>query len=106
MDMIKTTLAVLAAGVLAASSSFAGGKGCCGKNMQASNNATNCMNLASLNLTADQNTKLTAWQNECMKNGCTKESRAVFMKKAKTILSDGQYAQLKSECDKTMTKKS
>jgi hypothetical protein len=105
--MIKTTLALLAAGVLAASSSFAGGKACCsGKATQASNEKANCMNLASLNLTADQNSKLVAWQNECMKAGCTKESRSAFMKKAKTILSQDQYAQLKSECDKTMTKKS
>ena len=106
MDMIKTTLALLAAGVLAAGSAFAGGKGCCSKNMQASNNAANCMNLASLHLTADQNAKLTAWQTECMQKGCTKQSRSAFMKKAKTILSADQYAQLKSECDKTMTKKS
>jgi len=63
------------------------------------------MNLASLNLTADQNSKLAAWQNECMKAGCTKESRAAFMKKARTILSADQCAQLKSECDKAMAKK-
>ena len=63
------------------------------------------MNLASLNLTTDQNSKLAAWQNECMKSGCTKESRAAFMKKAKTILSQHQHAQLKSECDKAMTKR-
>src|SRR5439155_13537096 len=105
--MIKTTLALLAAGVLAATSSFAGGKSCCGaKGTQASNEKANCMNLASLNLTADQNSKLVAWQNECMKSGCTKQSRTAFMKKAKTILSADQYAQLKSECDKTMTKRS
>jgi len=104
--MIKTTLAVLAAGVLAASTSFGGGKGCCSKNMQASNDTASCMNLASLNLSKDQHSKLVTWQNECMKNGCTKENRAVFMKKAKTILSADQYAQLKSECDKSMTKKS
>jgi hypothetical protein len=104
--MIKTTLALLAAGVLATSSSFAGGKACCSKGTQASNEKANCMNLASLNLTTDQNSKLVAWQNECMKAGCTKENRAAFMKKAKTILSQDQYAQLKSECDKTMTKKS
>ena len=104
--MIKTTLALLAAGVLAASSSFAGGKACCGtKGTHASNENANCMNLASLNLTADQNSKLVAWQNECMKAGCTKESRAAFMKKARTILSKDQYAQLKSECDKAATKK-
>jgi hypothetical protein len=105
--MIKTTLALLAAGVLAASSSFAGGKASCSsKSTQASNEKANCMNLASLNLTTDQNSKLVAWQNECMKAGCTKEGRAAFMKKAKTILSEDQYAQLKSSCDKTMTKKS
>jgi hypothetical protein len=105
--MIKTTLALLAAGVLAASSSFADGKACCGaKGTQVSNDTSSCMNLASLNLTTDQKSKLVAWQNECMKEGCTKESRAAFMKKAKTILSADQYAQLKSECDKTMTKKS
>jgi hypothetical protein len=105
--MIRTTLALLVAGVLAASSSFAGGKSCCSaKGMQASNEKANCMNLASLNLTADQNSKLVTWQNECMKSGCTKQSRAAFMKKAKTILSTDQYAQLKSECDKTMTKRS
>ena len=105
--MIKTTLALVAAAVLAASSSFAGGKSCCGaKGTQVSNDSASCMNLASLNLNADQNSKLVAWQNECMKAGCTKESRDAFMKKAKTILSADQYAQLKSECDKTMTKKS
>src|SRR5919108_4165248 len=103
MGMIKTILTVLAAGVLAAGSAFASGKGCCSKNMQASNNTASCMNLASLHLTTQQNAKLTAWQNECMKNGCTKETRATFMKKARTILSADQYAQLKSECDKTMT---
>ena len=106
MGMIKTTLALLVAAVLATGSAFAGGKGCCSSNMQASNKDSNCMNLASLHLTAEQNAKLTAWQKECMKDGCTKESRTAFMKKAKSILSADQYAQLKSECDKTMAKKS
>jgi hypothetical protein len=107
MGMIKTTLAVLAAIALVAGTSFASGKGCCSKDMQqASNTKENCMNLASLNLTKDQNAKLMTWQKECVKSGCTKESRAAFMKKAKGILSADQYAQLKSECDRTMTKKS
>lgn len=107
MDMIKTTLAVLAAGILVVGTSFASGKGCCSKDMQqAANSNANCMNLASLNLTKDQDAKLNTWQKECMKDGCTKESRAAFLKKAKTILSTDQYAQLKSECDKSMTKKS
>ena len=106
MDMIKTTFAVLAAGVLVAGTSFASGKGCCSKDMQAANSQESCMNLASLKLTTDQSAKLTAWQKECMKDGCTKESRAAFMKRAKSILSADQYAQLKSECDRSMTKKS
>ena len=106
MDMIKTTLALLVAVLLAGGTSFAGGKGCCSKDMQAANSSSSCMNLASLNLTTQQNAKLTAWQKECMKDGCTGESRAAFMKKAKSILSADQYAQLKSECDKAMTKKS
>jgi hypothetical protein len=103
--MIKQSLALVAAGILAASTGFAGGKACCGGTTQASNKAA-CMNLASLNLTSDQQSKLVAWQKECMKAGCTRDSRAAFYKKAKTILSKDQYAQLKSECDKNMPKKS
>jgi hypothetical protein len=64
------------------------------------------MNFASLNLSSEQQSKLVAWQDQYMKAGCTKESRATFFKKAKTILSKDQYAQLKSDCDRTMTKKS
>src|SRR5205085_10901705 len=104
--MIKKGLALVAAGVLAASTGFAGSKACCGGNRHASNDKANCMNLASLNLNADQQSKLMGWQNECMKAGCTTESRSAFFKKAKTILSKNQYAQLKSECDKIMPKKS
>ena len=63
-----------------------------------------CSSFASLNLTADQKTKLDAWQTECMKAGCTKQSRAAFLKKAKGILSADQYAKLKAECS-TMGKK-
>jgi uncharacterized protein YycO len=104
--MIKKSLALVVAGILTASVGFAGGKACCSGNMQTSNEKAHCMNLASLNLNADQQSKLMAWQDECMKAGCTKESRTAFFKKAKTILSKNQYAQLKSECDKNMTKKS
>lgn len=103
--MINKSLTLVVAAMLAASTTFAGGKACCGGNIHASNRA-DCMNLASLNLNAEQQSKLVAWQDECMKAGCTKESRTAFLKKAKTILSKDQYAQLKSECDKNMAKKS
>ena len=93
--------AVVAAAMLVVSPAFAkdksGDMACCAKN---ASNQKSCANLTSLNLTADQKSKIEAWQSECMKGGCTKETRATFMKKAKTILSPDQYAELKSKCDK------
>ena len=106
--MIKTLgTAVVAVAMLMASPAFAnekaGDKACCAKN--ASNNEAMCTNLASLNLTSDQKSKIEAWQSECMKAGCTKESRAKFLKQAQGILSADQYAKLKEQCTKS-TKKS
>ena len=99
--MIKiTTVVLVAAAMLTASSAFAGDKGCCAKG--ASNTGSMaCVNLATLNLTPDQKTKIEAWQAECMKAGCTKESRKTFLKQAKGILSAEQFAQLKAECKKS-----
>ena len=98
--MIKiTTTALLAVGMLMASSAFAGDKACCAKG--AANAGVACVNLATLNLTADQKTRIEAWQAECMKAGCTKESRQTFLSRAKVILSAEQFAQLKAQCKKT-----
>ena len=98
--MIKiTTTALLAVGMLMASSAFAGDKACCAK--RAANAGVACVNLATLNLTADQKTRIEAWQAECMKAGCTKESRQTFLSRAKTILSAKQFAQLRAQCKKT-----
>ena len=99
--MIKTTLALLAAGAFA-TSTLAGSAPCCAGEASADGKA-NCMTFASRNITADQKAKLEAWQAECMKGGCTKQTRAAFMEKAKTILSPDQYAKLKSKCDKGST---
>src|SRR5437762_500632 len=97
--------AAVAAAMLMASPAFshdkAGDKGCCAKN---ASNQQSCANLASLNLSADQKSKIEAWQSECMKAGCTKESRQVFLKKAQGILSTDQYAKLKNECNKAAKK--
>jgi len=95
--MIKTlSVAVLAVGLMA-SPVFAGGsKGCCAKT--ASNDKTMCVDFASLNVTPDQKSKLEAWQSDCVKAGCTKESRAKFLHEAKGILSADQYAKLKEQC--------
>ena len=101
--MIKITGTVLAAvALLGAGSALAGSKGdhaCCAKN--ASNKAA-CADFAKLGVSAEQKAKLETWQADCMKAGCTKESKAKFLKQAKGILSADQYAKLKSECDKPM----
>ena len=103
--MIKiTTIALVAVAMLTASSAFAGGKACCARG--ASNKSSkSCVNLATLNLTPDQKTKIEAWQADCMKVGCTKESRQTFLSRAKGILSAEQFAQLKAQCKKTANAK-
>jgi hypothetical protein len=104
--MIKlTAVAIMSVALLSASAAFAEEKGeaaCCAKG--ASNKAA-CADFASMKLTAEQKTKLESWQAECMKAGCTKESRTVFLKKAEGILSKEQYASLKAQCDKPADKK-
>ena len=98
-------MSVVTAAMLMTSPVFArdksGDMACCAKN---ASNQQSCANLASLNLTADQKTKIEAWQSECMKAGCSKESRQAFLKKAQGILSKDQYARLKAECDKSAKK--
>src|SRR6266853_4967696 len=102
--MIRTATTLVAAAMLAASSAFAGDHACCAKGA-ASAHSMECINLASLNLTPDQKTKIEAWQAECMKAGCTKESRQTFLSRAKAILSAEQFAQLKGQCKKTASAK-
>jgi hypothetical protein len=99
--MIKiTTTALIAVAMLMASSAFAGDKACCANGASKANSMA-CVNLATLNLTSDQKTKIETWQAECMKAGCTKESRKTFLKQAKGILSAEQFVQLKGQCKKT-----
>jgi len=104
--MIKlTAVAMMSVALLSASAALAEEKGdaaCCAKG--ASNKAA-CADFASMKLTAAQKTKLESWQAECMKAGCTKESRSAFLKKAEGILSKEQYATLKEQCGKSMDKK-
>ena len=110
--MIKLTgLGLIAAALLVAAPVFAGNKGdkaCCAQGASNKEKAA-CADLASLNLTADQKTKIEAWQADCMKAGCTKESRKTFLHQAKGILSADQFAKLKEQCkgsakgDKTQT---
>ena len=97
--MIKITIALVTAAIVAASSAFAGDHGCCAKGASKAQSAA-CVNLVSLNLTPDQKTKIETWQAECMKAGCTKESRQTFLGRAKGILSPQQFVELKAQCKK------
>ena len=104
INIAATTL--VAAAMLAASSAFAGDHACCAKGA-VNAHSMECVNLASLNLTSDQKTKIETWQAECMKAGCTKDSRQTFLRHAKGILSPRQFAELKAQCKKTgISKKS
>src|ERR1700746_3107485 len=98
--------AVAAAAMLMTSSALAkdkaGDMACCAKN---ASNQQSCLNLASLNLSTDQKGKIEAWQSECMKAGCTKESRQTFLSRAKGVVSAEQFAQLKAQCKKTANAK-
>ena len=103
--MIKiTTTALVAVAMLMASSAFAGDKACCAKGVSKANSMA-CVNLATLNLTPSQKTKIDGWQAECVKAGCTKESRQTFLKQSKGILSAERFAQLKAQCKKTANAK-
>jgi hypothetical protein len=102
--MIKLTgTALVLAAMLSMGAAFAKDKeACCAKN--AANDKAMCTDFAALNVTADQKSKLEAWQSDCMKAGCTKESREAFLNKAQGILSKEQYAKLKAECAKSAKK--
>ena len=103
--MIKiTTTALVAVAMLMASNVFAGDKACCANGPSKANSMA-CVNLATLNLAPDQKAKIEAWQAECMKAGCTKESQKTFLKQARGILSAEQFAQLKAQCKKTANAK-
>ena len=103
--MIKiTATALVVAAMLAASSAFAGDHACCAKSASNAHSMA-CVNLASLNLKPDQKIKIEAWQAECMKAGCTNESRQTFLSRAKGILSPQQFVELKAQCKKAGSSK-
>ncbi|MEY2490141.1 MAG: hypothetical protein QOC70_2083 [Verrucomicrobiota bacterium] len=99
--MIKLKgLAFVAVAVFAATSAYAGDKGCCASH--AKNDSKMCMSetYAKLNLSSEQKAKLDALHADYDKAGCTKESMDKFMKSAEGILSKEQFVTLKAECSK------
>ena len=79
---------------------FAGEHGDCAKKAGNEGKMACTASFASLNLTADQKTKLDAAMTEHHKTGCTDASEAKFMKDAEGILNPDQFAKLKAECAK------
>jgi Spy/CpxP family protein refolding chaperone len=109
--MIRITgFALVAAALLTSPFAFAGDKAgdkaCCTQGVANHEGGKMCADLASLNLNGDQKSKIEAWQSECMKDGCTKESRHKFMQQAKGILTAEQFAKLKQECKRNKEAKS
>lgn len=99
-------IALVAAGLFAAGTMFAGGQGGCLKKVGNDQKAACEVSMANLNLTADQQTKMDAAMAEHHKAGCSEASEAKFMKEAEGILTAGQFAKFKAECkgDKEKTK--
>ena len=101
-------IALIAAGLFAAATMFAGEHGDCSKKVGNEAKAACQVILASLNLTADQKTKMDAALEEHHKAGCTEASEAKFMEAAKSTLTSEQFAKFQAQCkkgeqDKTQT---
>jgi Spy/CpxP family protein refolding chaperone len=92
-------IALVAAGLFVAGTMFAGEHGNCAKKVGNEGKAACQASLASLDLTADQKTKMDAVMTEHHKAGCSKASEAKYMEEAKGILTPEQYAKFKAECN-------
>jgi Spy/CpxP family protein refolding chaperone len=91
-------IALVVAGMFAAGTLFAGEHGECTKKIGNTAKPACTVSMASLNLTADQKTKMDAAMDEHHKAGCSEASEAKYMQEAKTILNKDQFAKFKAEC--------
>jgi len=98
-------IALVAAGAFAAGTMFAGEHGDCAKKAGNEGKMACMASFASLNLTADQKTKMETAMTEHHKTGCTDASEAKFMKDVEGILTPDQFAKFKAECNKQKTEK-
>src|SRR5439155_25177458 len=91
-------IALVVAGIFAAGTMFAGEHGDCTKQVGNTAKPACTVSLASLNLTADQKTKMDSAMAEHQKAGCSEASEAKYMKEAKTTLDKDQFVKFKAEC--------
>lgn len=93
-------IALVAAGAFAAGTMFAGEHGDCARKAGNEGKMACTASFASLNLTAEQKTKMDAVMAEHHKAGCTQATEAKFMKEAQSILTPEQFVKFKAECSK------
>ena len=98
-------IALVAAGAFAAGTMFAGEHGDCAKKAGNEGKMACMASFASLNLTADQKTKMETLMTEHHKAGCTEASEAKYMKDVEGVLTPDQFAKFKAECNKQKTEK-
>src|SRR5215472_13166387 len=91
-------IALVAAGMFAAGTMFAGSHGDCAKQVANKDKMACEVSLASLNLTPDQKTKMDAVMAEHMKAGCNEASEAKYTEEAKSILTKDQFTKFETEC--------
>ena|ERR1700704_226672 len=91
-------IALVVAGMFAAGTLFAGEHGECAKKVGNTAKPACTVSLTSLNLTAEQKTKMDTAMTEHQKAGCSEASEAKYMQEAKTILNKDQFAKFKTEC--------
>jgi Spy/CpxP family protein refolding chaperone len=93
-------IALVAAGLFATGTMFAGEHGDCTKKVGHEAKAACQVILASLNLTAEQKTKMDGIMAEHEKAGCTEASETKYMQEAKGILTPEQFAKFEAQCKK------
>ena len=93
-------IALVAAGLFAAGTMFAGEHRDCSKKVGNEAKAACQASLASLNLTPEQKTKMDAVMAQHEKAGCSEASEAKYMQEAKGILTKEQYTKFEAQCKK------
>ena len=93
-------IALVAAGMFAAGTMFAGSHGDCTKQTANKGKMACEVSLASLNLTPEQKTKMDAVMAQHEKEGCSEATEAKYMQQAKGILTKDQYAKFEAQCKK------
>jgi Spy/CpxP family protein refolding chaperone len=92
-------IALVAAGLFAAGTVFAGDHGNCTKQVGNDGKMACMVSTADLSLTPEQKTKMDALMAEHHKEGCSKATEKKYMHEAKAILTPEQYAKFKAECN-------